>query len=116
MRQRIFKFSIGFVLLSSFSIAIAPAHQRIGPLGLQVEQSQDAWSKLPFTAREWARQSLLPYRRIPLKNGGAMSVQDAYDLYLKAGQPEYPDMDTPGLVTPEEVAHQVHLSKSYNSS
>jgi hypothetical protein len=36
-----------------------------------------------------------------------MAVQDAYDLYLNAGQPDYPDMDTPGLVTADEVAEQV---------
>ena len=76
--------------------------------------SKDPWASLPFTAREWARQSLLPYRRIPLKIGGTMSVQEAYDLYLAAGQPEYPDMDTPGLVTADEVSAQIKLSKDYS--
>jgi hypothetical protein len=74
----------------------------------------DIWATLPFTAREWARQTLLPYRKVPLKNGGAMPIQEAYDLYLKAGQPDYPDMSTPGLVTPEEVAQQIRLSRIVN--
>lgn len=39
-----------------------------------------------------------------------MSVQDAYDLYVEAGQPDYPDMDTPGLVTPEEIQEQLRTS------
>ena len=72
----------------------------------------DPWARLPFTAWEWARQTQLPYRRIPLKNGGSMSVQQAYDLYVEAGQPDYPDMDTPGLVTPEEVAEQLRISRN----
>ena len=76
----------------------------------------DAWTNLPFTAREWARQTLLPYRKIPLKNGGSMSVQEAYDLYLNAGQPPYPDMSTPGLVTDEEVREQMRLSQKLHKS
>jgi hypothetical protein len=72
----------------------------------------DPWDSLPFTAREWARQTLLPYRKIPLKNGGAMSVQEAYDLYLAAGQPPYPDMSTPGLVRDNEIKEQMKLSES----
>lgn len=75
---------------------------------------RDAWTRLPFTAREWARQALLPYRRIPLRNGGSMSIQEAYDLYLRAGQPEYPDMSTPGLVTAAELEEQVKLSRVFN--
>ncbi len=43
-----------------------------------------------------------------------MGVQEAYDLYLAAGQPDYPDMSTPGLVTEQELAQQVKLSKKYN--
>lgn len=78
--------------------------------GNHAKHAKDPWDGLPFTAREWARQALLPYRRIPLKSGGSMSVQDAYDLYLRAGQPDYPDMDTPGLVTPAEVQAQLRIS------
>ena len=76
--------------------------------------ANDPWASVPFTAREWARQTLLPYRRIPLKNGGTMPVQEAYDLYLKAGQPSYPDMSTPGLVTDDEIKAQMKLSVSVN--
>lgn len=72
---------------------------------------RDPWAGLPFTAREWARQTVLPFRQIPLKGGGTMSVQRAYDLYLKAGQPEYPDRDTPGLVTEKEIETQVRISE-----
>lgn len=43
-----------------------------------------------------------------------MDVQKAYDLYLAAGQPDYPDMGTPGLVSQQELAQQVKLSKKYN--
>jgi hypothetical protein len=43
-----------------------------------------------------------------------MDIQQAYDLYLSAGQPDYPDMATPGLVTEQELAQQVKLSKEYN--
>ena len=73
---------------------------------------KQAWNSLPFTAREWARQTQLPYRRIPLKNGGSMSVQDAYDLFVRAGQPDYPDSE--GLVTAQEMAEQVRISKLRN--
>jgi len=72
---------------------------------------KNAWNSLPFSAREWARQTQLPYRRIPLKNGGSMSVQEAYDLFVRAGQPDYPDPETPGLVSPQEMAEQMRISK-----
>ncbi|HEY3781285.1 MAG TPA: hypothetical protein VGL56_09395 [Fimbriimonadaceae bacterium] len=80
----------------------------------QPDKAVNPWDSLPFTAREWARQTLLPYRKIPLKNGGSMSVQEAYDLYLKAGQPPYPDMSTPGLVTDDEIKAQMKLSERVN--
>ena len=43
-----------------------------------------------------------------------MPVQEAYDIYLRAGQPDYPDMSSPGLVTEKELAEQMKLSKLYN--
>jgi hypothetical protein len=89
----------------SLPLSAAPGKPISGPT-----PTGDPWDKLPFTAREWARQALLPYRQIPLKDGGAMSVQQAYDLYLAAGQPDYPDMATPGLVTEQEIADQIKLS------
>lgn len=98
--------SVAAVLLGSVT-----AHPKRPTL---VKASVDPWAKLPFTAREWARQALLPYRKIPLKDGGTMDVQKAYDLYLAAGQPDYPDMGTPGLVSQQELAQQVKLSKKYN--
>jgi len=91
----------------------ATADDRVSITGPSISDNA-VWDKLPFTAREWARQTLLPYRDVPLKDGGHMPIQAAYDLYLQAGQPAYPDMSTPGLVTPEEVAEQVRLSKLYN--
>jgi hypothetical protein len=96
--------------MAAFSLIAASSHGRPN-LAAKIN---DPWAKLPFTAREWARQCLLPYRKIPLKNGGTMAVQSAYDLYLKVGQPEYPDMDTPGLVTESELNEQIKLSKTYN--
>lgn len=97
-------------LIAVLAVPLAPNAQSATTFS---SPGRGPWETLPFTAREWARQALLPYRRIPLKNGGSISVQDAYDLYLKAGQPEYPDMDTPGLVSSEEIAQQVKLGNSF---
>jgi hypothetical protein len=92
----------------------ATANDLVPAPGISTTSDVAVWDKMPFTAREWARQTLLPYRDVPLKSGGHMSVQEAYDLYLQAGQPVYPDMSTPGLVTPEEVSEQIRISKFYN--
>lgn len=91
-------------------ISVSPlASARRSSSRRSVAAKKDPWEALPFTAREWARQTLLPYRRIPLKNGGSMDVQQAYDLYLEAGQPDYPDMSTPGLVTEQELRQQMKI-------